>query len=99
MTEPIGDRLRALRRAKNLTLREAAGHLDINHAYLSQLETGLAKPSEELASRIARLYGADVEELVFLARDMPQVIEDIKKKFPNVSPAYFRKMLKPANRK
>lgn len=98
-SEPFGPTIRKLREAKDKTLREAAGALGINHAYLSQLETGLAKPSEELARKLARYYGANEEELAFLARDMPKVIEDIKRRFPTVAPEYFRKASKPEKKK
>lgn len=91
----FGALLRRLRQEKDLTLRELAQRLGINHAYLSQLETGLVdKPSEELARKIALEFGEDEERLVFLARKIQEQIQDIRDKYPKVAPSYFRKILK-----
>ena len=83
--------LKRLRTDKGLTLRQLADEVDSNFAYLSQLEAGLAKPSEELVRRIAKYFVQDEEKLVFLARDIPGQIREIKEKFPNVAPNYFRR--------
>lgn len=89
--ETFGHLIRHLRNEKGLTLRELAKELAISHAYLSHVETNLAKPSEELARRLAQFFKADEEKLLFLARDIPGQIQEIKEKYPHVSPAYFRK--------
>lgn len=91
MPETFGHLLRDLRTKKGLTLRELAKELAISHAYLSQLETNLAKPSEDLARRVARFFETDAESLMFFARDIPGQIQEIKEKYPHVAPAYFRK--------
>jgi len=92
--ETFGRILKRLRTKRDLTLRELAKELSITYAYLSQLEADLAKPSEELARRIALFFGEDEEKLLFLARDIPAQIQEIKEKFPNIAPAYFRRALK-----
>lgn len=86
--------LKRLRADKGLTLRQLADEVDSNFAYLSQLEAGLAKPSEDLVRRIAKYFAEDEEKLVFLARDISGQIREIKEKFPNVAPGYFRKAAK-----
>jgi len=53
----------------------------------------LSKPSEELAKRLANLFKEDEEKFIFLARDIPKVINDLKKKFPKQAPLFFRKAL------
>jgi transcriptional regulator with XRE-family HTH domain len=98
-SQGFGSKIRDERERKGKTLREAAAELGINHAYLSQLETGLAKPSEDLARKLAGYYGMNEEEIAFLARGIPQVIADIKKRFPTVSPGYFRKASRPEKKK
>jgi len=80
--------------ARGLTLRQLAEAVNSNYAYLSQLETDLAKPSEELVKRIAKSFDEDEEKLIFLARDIPAQIQEIKEKFPNIAPFYFRKAAK-----
>jgi transcriptional regulator with XRE-family HTH domain len=95
----FGHLIRQLRNKKGLTLRELAKSLKISHAYLSQVETNLAKPSEDLAKRLAQFFGANQEELLFFARDIPGQIQEIKEKYPHVSPAYFRKASTPEKNK
>ena len=95
--ETFGQMHKRLRNAKGWTLRQAADALKINFAYLSQLEAGIAKPSEELARRIAETFGEDVEKVMFLARNVPGQIEDIMKKYPTASrpfftPSHFRRV-------
>ena len=88
------DILREQRSNRGLTLRELAQKLRIQYPYLSQLESGDANPSEDLAKRVARYFELDEERIVFLARQIPEEIERIKKKFPNESARYFRRVLR-----
>lgn len=97
--QTFGQLLRHLRNQKGFTLRELAKELAISHAYLSHLETNLAKPSEELAKRLAQFFGIDEEKLLFVARDIPGQIQEIKEKYPHVAPAYFRRVLDPEKKK
>ena len=92
--ETFGKFLKRLRNQRDLTLRELAIKLRITYPYLSQLEADLAKPSEDLARRIAHFFGEDEEQLLFLARDIPAQIQEIKEKFPNIAPTYFRRALR-----
>ena len=92
--ETFGQILKRLRTKKSLTLRQLANEVQSNFAYLSQLEAGVAKPSEELVRRIAKYFGENEEILVFLARDIPGQIQEIRDKFPNVAPNYFRRAAK-----
>lgn len=59
----FGDYLRRLREAHGWTQPEAAAKADIEQSYLSKLETGRSYPSEDVYSRLARLYSIDNEEL------------------------------------
>jgi len=90
----FGEWLQKQRKAANLTLRELANKLGVKHSYLSQLENRLAMPSEELARKIARVFSADAEMVVFLARNVAGKIREIKEKFPHEAPAYFRKVIR-----
>lgn len=83
--EEFGERLRRLRQNKfgtPLSLRVAATSLGITHPYLVQLESGAEKPSEDLARRIARYFGEDEQEMVFIARGAAKTISDLAEKFP-----------------
>jgi transcriptional regulator with XRE-family HTH domain len=74
----FGERVRELRKAKNLTLRDVAGKVDINFTYLSKIENGKLDfsdfPSEKLIRRLAKALGGDVDELLLLAEKVPDTI-------------------------
>ena len=64
----FGQRIRELRQARSLSLRQAALELRISHPYLVQLEQGVETPSEELIRRMGSFYKVDANELLFSAR-------------------------------
>ena len=83
--EEFGERLRRLRLSKfgtPLSLRVAATSLGITHPYLVQLESGAEKPSEDLARRIARYFGEDEQEMIFIASSTAKAITELAEKFP-----------------
>ena len=89
----FGRMLKEARKKSGCTLRQVASAIDGNYAYLSQLEAEVAKPSEELARKLAKFFKEDEEQWVFIARQVPEQIEEIKKKFPKIAPEYFRRIL------
>ncbi|AYG04984.1 helix-turn-helix domain-containing protein [Gryllotalpicola protaetiae] len=60
----IGERIRALRRASELTLIQLAERTELSHSFLSQLERGHARPSMVSLERIARALGTSQVELL-----------------------------------
>jgi transcriptional regulator with XRE-family HTH domain len=79
MKKTLGTRIRELRDAKDLSLRELAKKLDdISAAHLSDIELGRRNPSEELMSKLARVLGVPVEDLQ--QYDARPPIEDMKKR-------------------
>ncbi len=97
--ESFSEWLQNQRKAADLTLRELAEKLGVKHSYLSQLENRLASPSEDLARRIAQVFEADEERVVFLARNVAGLIREIKQKYPHQAPAYFRKVIRQEDKK
>ncbi len=75
---PFGQRVRQLRQAKGLTLRDLAPRVGIGFTYLSKVENGRLDfgdyPSEELIVRIAEALDADADELLLLAEKIPEAI-------------------------
>lgn len=67
--ERIGGRIRALRRARGLTLVQLAELSDLSHPFLSQLERGRARPSMVSLEKIARALGSSQLELIAAAED------------------------------
>ncbi len=60
-----GSYFKALREAKNLTLREVEKQTGVSNAYLSQLETGKVKqPSPLNLHKLAQLYDVQYETLM-----------------------------------
>ncbi len=56
----LGRRIRALREAKTLPLREVAGAAGVSESFLSQVERGVANPSVASLRRIAEALGESV---------------------------------------
>ncbi|MEZ6082260.1 MAG: helix-turn-helix transcriptional regulator [Pirellulaceae bacterium] len=79
-TEPpqLGSRLRELRKAKQLTLRQLADRVDVGFTYLSKIENGKLEtghcPSDQLITRMAEELDADEIELLLLAEKIPDPI-------------------------
>ncbi len=78
--EKFGTKLRELRKAAGLTLRELAERIAVNYSYLSKMETGaLPPPSERVARRLAQELNYDKDELLALAGIIPADIAEILK--------------------
>src|SRR5438105_11096724 len=74
----FGSRLRELRQAKNLTLRDVAKKVKVTFTYLSKIENQKLSfgefPSDELILKLARALDADPDELLILAEKIPDAI-------------------------
>ncbi len=97
MKKTLGARIRELREAKDLSLRELARKLDdISAAHLSDIELGRRFPSEELLGKLAKKLEIPLEEL--REHDARPPVEDIKKMIQN-DPAYGIALRKLVNKK
>jgi transcriptional regulator with XRE-family HTH domain len=71
----FGNRLRQLRKAKGLTLRELAKKVGVGFTYLSRAENERLQygdyPSNALIEKLAKALDADADELLFLAQRIP----------------------------
>lgn len=76
----FGSRLRELRKAKHLSQRALADMVEINFTYLSKVESEKLDfaqyPSEDLIRKLATALGADVDELLLLAKKIPTDIRE-----------------------
>lgn len=61
----MDNRLRELREARSWSQGELAERLDVSRQTINALETGKYDPSLPLAFRIARLFGARIEDIFF----------------------------------
>ena len=65
----LGPRIRALRLARNITLRELAGRAGVTESFLSQVEREVTSPSIASVQRIARALDLAIAEL--FTEDVP----------------------------
>lgn len=89
----VGQKIREIRKSHNLTQRELAELVGINFTYLSRIENDRLDdeqtPRQETLQKIADALDADVDELLLLARRIPNAYrERILSR-----PAVFRKLL------
>ena len=74
----FGQRVRELRRGKNLGQRALAAKVGVSFTYISRVETESLDfgpyPSEELIVKLAKALEADVDELLLLAKKIPEPI-------------------------
>lgn len=61
--DPLATRIRALRKARGLTLRELAQRAGVTESFLSQVERGTASPSISSLRRIASGLGQSIGSL------------------------------------
>ena len=61
----FGEKLRALRVRRGMTLKELAGELGLAaHGYISELEAGKKSPTTEFVLNVARLFEVTTDELL-----------------------------------
>lgn len=60
----VGSRLRALRRARGITLADLAVTIGVSESTLSRLESGQRRPTLELLLPLARTYDVPLDDLV-----------------------------------
>ena len=74
----FGERIRELRLAKQLTLRELAAKVGVGFTYISKIENHKLEeghgPSEKLIHKLAAELDGDEEELLLLAEKVPDQI-------------------------
>jgi HTH-type transcriptional regulator, competence development regulator len=74
----LGEKLRELREAKGLLLREVAAHLKIDPSLLSKIERGDKRSTREQVVSMAKMYKADEKELMvsYLSERVIYQVED-----------------------
>jgi transcriptional regulator with XRE-family HTH domain len=61
----FGEKLRALRTQRGMTLKELALELGLSaHGYISELESGKKKPTAEFVLNVARLFDVSTDQLL-----------------------------------
>lgn len=65
----MNNKLKVLRAERNWSQADLAERLDVSRQAVNAIETGKHDPSLPLAFRIARLFGATIEEIFHDAAD------------------------------
>lgn len=89
----LGQKIRELREAKDVSLRELAKRVELSAAFLSDIELGRRFPSGEVLAKIATALGISTEELKTFDQRPP--IEELKR-LSETNPRYgfaFRKLV------
>ncbi len=85
MSTTLGERIRELREAQDLSLREFAGKLGLSAAFVSDVELGRRYPSGKVLEAIAKMLGTPLEELE--KHDTRAPVEGLKR-LASSNPAY-----------
>lgn len=74
----LGEKLRELRDARGLLLREVAAHLEVDPSLLSKIERGDKRATREQVVQMARMYKADEKDLMvsYLSERVVYQVED-----------------------
>jgi transcriptional regulator with XRE-family HTH domain len=100
----FGERIRQLRKAQNLSQRDLAAKVGVNFTYLSKIENEKLDfsqyPSEETIRKLAKALHADADDLLLLAKKIPDTIKrrviqrpDAFRKFANLSDDALNRLL------
>jgi transcriptional regulator with XRE-family HTH domain len=85
MNLTLGERIRELREAKDVSLREFATQLGLSAAFVSDIELGRRYPSDAVLNQIATQLDTSVDELKKFDTRAP--IEDLKR-LASSNPSY-----------
>lgn len=93
-TTKVGERLRALRLERNMSLGELADAADLSKGHLSSVEHGLAAITVQTVSRLARGLGVPALYLLtFPADDDRDQIAELVRRLPATEVAKLRREL------
>jgi transcriptional regulator with XRE-family HTH domain len=100
----FGEKIRQLRKSQNLTQKELGDLVGVGFAYLSKVENERLDfgdyPSEELIRKLSTALAADEDELMLLAKKIPEHIRqrvlerpDAFRKFADLADADIDRLL------
>ena len=76
--ETFGQTVKRLRKAKRITQLELAERIGVDFTYVSKIENDrtVRTPAESTIRKIAEVLDVNVEELILLARRVPQNLQE-----------------------
>jgi transcriptional regulator with XRE-family HTH domain len=74
----FGTTLKNLRKERRITQRDLAQKVGVDFTYISKIETGafVNPPSVALIEKIAQVLGTDADELILLAKKIPDTLRE-----------------------
>ena len=75
--ESLGNMIRKLRKAKDISLRKLAEEVDVSFVNIAHIENGRIKTSKEVLRQIADALNYDVDKLLALGETVSEDIEKI----------------------
>ena len=78
----FAEKLKFLRKQKNLTQVELAAKVDVSFAIIGQIESGARNPSKEVARRLAEFFGVALDTFIIDNSDI--ITQDNKKQSINM---------------
>lgn len=74
--ETIGERIRRERLDRQMTQRVLASKVGVGVPHISKVEADRENPSDELLRRLATVLGLEADELLLVARRLPQSMSE-----------------------
>ena len=76
--ETFADAVKTLRKKKRITQRDLAETIGVDFTYISKIENNrlVHSPSEDIIRKMAVVLGADADELIVLAKKVPQKLQE-----------------------
>ncbi len=78
----FGETLRDLRTRQKVGLKKLAPELGVTYSYLSKLENGQTRPSDQLVTRVAAYFDYDSDTLMLAASRVPPDVLEILRAHP-----------------
>lgn len=67
----LGEKLKALRKVRELSLQEVGRGVGISHNFLSEIENGKKEPSKETLRELAKFFKVDEDEFFRILKKVP----------------------------
>ncbi len=73
----LGEKIKEIRKSKNISQENLAGMLKVNRNYLSRIETGKSEPTSSILKHIAEIFNIDLNTLLDINTDILENKEKI----------------------
>jgi transcriptional regulator with XRE-family HTH domain len=92
LTAQFGQRVRALRRQRNLSLEALAARSKLNNTFLQKLETGRQSPTLDSIEKVSKGLGVPVAQLFAFDEPAPELRKRLKQQIDKATEAEVVKL-------